>query len=199
MCNQKSIEQIFSELEHFRRHSGFTLSYEKTTLYRIGSLRHSNAQMYDISQVQWSKEDITVLGVTIAHEDLLQKNYEPIIEKSRKILNAWYNRGLSLIGKVQVVNTLVSSLFVYKMMVLPVIPDKVVKQMNNIIREFLWNGKKAKIAYAILQNPKDQGGLNLVNLKNKDRALKVSWPQIFFCFWPCTAIYSIIIHSYIFK
>ena len=44
--------------------------------------------------------------------------------------------------------------------------------------EFLWNGKKSKIAYGILQNPKDQGGLNLVNLKKKDTSLKATWPLI---------------------
>ena len=50
--------------------------------------------------------------------------------------------------------------------------------MDNIIREFLWNGRKAKIAYKILQNSKENGGLNLVNLENRDKALKTSWVQI---------------------
>ena len=178
LCNEQSLKAIFSELECFRKQSGFTLSYEKTTLYRIGSLRHSSAAMYDISQVVWSCEDITVLGVTISHEDVTQKNYDSIIEKAKNTLQCWENRGLSLIGKVQVVNTLVASLLVYKMMVLPQIPKLVCKKLENIIREFLWNGKKSKIAYNILQNQKDQGGLNLVNLKNKDTALKATWPKI---------------------
>ena len=38
--------------------------------------------------------------------------------------------------------------------------------------------KKAKIALNILQNPKSEGGLNLVNLENKDAALKATWPKI---------------------
>ena len=79
---------------------------------------------------------------------------------------------------MQVVNALVASLFVYKMMVLPTIPTAVVKTVENQIREYLWGGKKAKIALHILQNPKREGGLNLVNLKTKDVALKASWPQI---------------------
>ena len=177
-CTEKSIKAIFKELDDFKNQSGFTVSYDKTTLYRIGSLRHSNAQMYDISQVKWSNEDITVLGVTITHEDLISKNYDTLIEKTRKVLFAWYNRGLSLMGKVQVVNTLIASLYVYKMMVLPSIPDRYSKTIDNIIREFLWSGKKAKIAYHILQLPKSEGGLGLVSLKVKDKALKTTWPQI---------------------
>ena len=178
--SEKSIKAIMEELDKFRLQSGFTVSYEKTTMYRIGSLRHSNAEMYNISQCTWSNQDIKVLGVTISHEDILTKNYEGILEKIRKILYAWQNRGLSLIGKVQVVNTLISSLFVYKMMVLPRIPKTLLKNIDNIIREFLWNGGKSKIAYNILQLPKKEGGLNLVNFKKKETALKATWPQILY-------------------
>ena len=178
ICNEKSIRAIHSELENFREHSGFTVSYDKTTIYRIGSLKHSDSSMYSIEQYKWSNKDINVLGVTISHQDILQKNYDDIVKKVNSTLNAWYNRGLTLTGKVQVVNTLIASLFVYKMMVLPKIPDHIVKNVYNSIRNFIWNGKKAKIALSILQNPKDQGGLNLVNLRTKDTALKATWPLI---------------------
>ena len=53
--------------------SGFTVSYEKTTLYRIGSLRHSSATLYSMQEYAWSNQDISVLGVTMAHKDLLEK------------------------------------------------------------------------------------------------------------------------------
>ena len=134
--------------------------------------------MYNLDEFVWSNEDITVLGVTIAHDNLVEKNYSTIVEKAKRILGAWTHRGLSLLGKVQVVNTLIASLFVYKMMVLPLIPDRTIKQVENAIRDFLWNGRKAKIALKILQNSKKEGGLGLVNLKVKDIALKATWPQI---------------------
>ena len=178
LANQKSIQAIMDELDRFHYQSGFTVSYEKTTLYRIGSLRHSDAQMYNMSQYAWSNKDINILGVTIAHEEIVQKNYIPLIEKTKQTLNAWYNRGLSLIGKIQVINTLIASQFVYKMMVLPSIPVHIVKTVENIMRDFIWNNKKSKIAFKVLQNPKTQGGLNLVDLKKKDIALKATWPQI---------------------
>ena len=176
--DENSIKEIYNQLHLFHMQSGFSVSYEKTTLYRIGSLRYSNAALYDLTQYKWSKEDINVLGVTIAHEDIVQKNYMGIQEKVKKVLGAWYNRGLSLIGKIQVVNTLVASLFVYKMMVLPIIPKNVQKCVENEIRNFIWGGKKAKIAFGILQNSKEEGGLGLVNLKEKDKCLKTSWPLI---------------------
>ena len=178
LCNEKSINNILEELNKFKRQSGFTVSYDKTTLYRIGSLRFSNAQLYGISEVVWTNEDINVLGVTIAHQDIVEKNYQCLVEKAKKVLNSWQNRGLSLIGKINVVNTLVASLFVYKMMVLPTIPKNIIRNIENVVREFIWNGKKAKVAYNILQNPKKEGGLNLVNISKREKALKATWPVI---------------------
>ena len=64
--------------------------------------------MYNMNQYVWSNEDITVLGVTIAHDDIIQKNFDVLVTKAKQVLNSWYNRGLSLLGKVQVVNTLVA-------------------------------------------------------------------------------------------
>ena len=177
-CTEKSVNAIFNELNNFYFQSGFEVSYDKTTLYRIGSLRHTNAQMYNKEQVKWSNQDINVLGVTISHQDILMKNYGTMPEKVWNIMNSWQNRGLSLLGKVQVINSLVASLFVYKMMVLPTVPNHIIKNIECKLREFLWNGKKAKISLKILQNPKHLGGLGLVNLLNKDKALKATWPQI---------------------
>ena len=149
-----------------------------TSLYRIGSLRFSDAQMYGIDQYKWTNKDISVLGVTISHQDLVEKNYETIIQKASNITHAWQNRGLSLIGKIQVLNTLVASLFVYKMMVLPFIPKIIVKNIDNLFREYIWNNKKSKVALSILQLPKKEGGLGLVDLKKKEISLKATWPQI---------------------
>ena len=164
LASEESIRQIYEELDKFKLQSGFQVSYEKTTLYRIGSLRHSNAEMYDMSQYRWSNEDINVLGIIIAHEDIVQKNYQQILQKASEVLGAWNNRNLTLEGKVKVVNTLVASLFIYKMMVLPTIPPNVVVTLEAMIKKFIWNGKKAKIAFSILQNSRKEGGLNLVNL-----------------------------------
>ena len=133
-CCEESIRAILDELKSFHEQSGFLVSYDKTTLYRIGSLKYSKAQMYGISDFEWTNEDIKVLGVTIAHEDILEKNYENMVEKVRKILNSWQNRGLSLLGKVQVINTLVASQFVYKMMVLPNMPMKILKSIENVMK-----------------------------------------------------------------
>ena len=84
-------------------------------------------------------------------------------------------RNLSLNGKVMVVNVMVASLFVYKMSVLPAMSNSIYKKLEQICNDFIWNGRRPKIAMNKLQNPVALGGLNLVSFEAKDKALKLSW------------------------
>ena len=74
-------------------------------------------------------------------------------------------RDLSLVGKIQVINALIGSLFMYKMTVLPNAPDRVIQEVESVIKDFIWNGKGAKIKFEILQTNKDNGSLGLVDLR----------------------------------
>ena len=73
------------------------------------------------------------------------------------ILNAWKGRSLSLIGKVLVINALVASLFVYKMTVLPTIPDRIVCEIEKLLNQFIWKENRPKIQIQSLQNAKVKG------------------------------------------
>ena len=100
-ADENSIKQIFNTLDFFYLQTGLKINYDKTTVYRVGSLRKSNARLYTQNdRIKWSNCDISVLGVQICHEDIVEKNFLPLIESTKSRLNSWVNRGLSLIGKV---------------------------------------------------------------------------------------------------
>ena len=179
LFEENSIKEIFAQLDWFRDNTGFLLSYEKTELYRIGSLHNTEAMLYTQNSIKWTNQPIKVLGIEVGYEeDNTLRNYTEIITKMTAVLNSWKRRGLSLIGKINVVNTLVASLFVYKMTVLPSIPTETVKKAECLIRDFIWNGRKEKIPLRTLQTSKRTGGLNLVNLDTRDKAIKISWIKI---------------------
>ena len=180
---QKEVSQIANcKLSRATTIGGLSvnLNHLKTTVYRIGSIKNSNARMYTKNELNWTNEPINVLGVSVSTDaTLLSKiNYEAIIKKSELTLKKWRSRNLSLLGKVLIVNSLVASLFVYKMSVLPKIPSEFVKKMNKIIESFIWNDRRAKIPIKVLQISKQEGGTGLVNLELKDCALKANWVRI---------------------
>ena len=177
---EESLNETLTEINNFYHNTGLALNYDKTTIYRLGSLKKTNAKWYTKNNVNWTSETIKVLGIDVYHSrtDLISKNYDPIVTKIKGTLRAWAGRSLSLIGKITVINTLVASLFVYKMFVLPTISSKIVKQVEDIISKFIWKNRKPKITLRILQNSKLTGGLGLVDLRKKDVSIKCNWIKI---------------------
>ena len=57
-------------------------------------------------------------------------------------------------------------------------PNRYLKQTEKAIINFIWNGKKPRISMKILQSPYDCGGAKLVNLRNKEMSLRVSWIKV---------------------
>ena len=175
---ENSIRATFEKLEWFRRNTGFTLSYEKTTIFRMGSLQGSDASLYTQSQVAWTDEPVNVLGISVGYGNIADLNYQNLYEKSSQVLQLWRHRGLSLAGKVLIINVLISSLFIYKMCVLPRIPTQLISKLSNLFNIFLWDGKKPKIPLRVLQGDRKSGGMKLVNLRKRDMAVKVTWFNI---------------------
>ena len=153
LAEEETLNETFRVISAFEKHSGFKINYNKTTIYRIGSMYRSNAKLYTGHDVKWleDNDDINILGITFTRKgDMMERNYLPLLEKSKAILQSWSSRGLSLIGKITIINTLIVSLFVYKMTTLLSLPEKIIRTFNLMIEEFIWDGKKPKIPLTTL-------------------------------------------------
>ena len=126
----KSFFRTLSVIQKFGTVSGLTLNYDKTTVYRIGSIKNTQAMFYTQPQLAWTNDPINILGVQVCCNELTMTriNYQGIFNKVQETLSSWTNRTLSLYGTV--VNSLVGSLFVYKMAVLPFIPTVILSQLG---------------------------------------------------------------------
>ena len=103
-----------------------------------------------------------------------ERKYEAKLKKMDNLVRMWKQRNLSLKGKITVINSLIISLFVYPMSIL-VTPEKVLKEIEQCVTNFLWDGKTAKISRYVLQNKIIEGGLKLPNIFDKERAWKLWW------------------------
>ena len=162
-------------LQQLEDELGLKVSYDKTSLYRVGSLKNSDARCYTQQPLRWTNENITTLGVTFDQEDnACHTNIDKIMVKIKNVCDNWQNRNASISGKILLINALIGSLFVYHMSVMLNMSEAEIKNIEKCIYSFLWNGKsRGRIAIATLQNPKKHGGLNLVNISAKQDALKI--------------------------
>ena len=158
---------------------GLKVNYNKTEILRIGSLRLSDAEYYLNLPLVWSDGPITVLGVKIdadmsENSKAVRQNYEDLLNKITGLIKQWQLRDLTLMGKIQVINSLVVSQFVYQMSVLPTPPEEYFQRYKTLIKEFLWEGKKPKIRYNKLIQRYNQGGLQLQDLQPKCKVQKIN-------------------------
>ena len=64
------------------------------------------------------------------------------------------------------------------MMTMSEIPDKCVKELEKDFEKFIWNGHRPKIPLKTLKLSVKNGGCNLVDVKLKDRSLKIIWKRL---------------------
>lgn len=175
---QETLQQVIRTLEIIETNLGLTVNYDKTTLYRIGSIHNSNAKLYTTKPFIWSNAPPSVLGVEISmysDKQILSSSFKELIDRSEAIFSQWQHRQLSLSGKVLVVNTLIASLFVYKMSVLPNMPYSLIERFERVVKDFLSDGKRLRISFDILKADRTEGGLRLVDLFKRQMALKTQW------------------------
>ena len=175
--SQSSWEATVQELSDYERVSGMKVNYNKLVVYRIGSLKNSNARFYSNRKLIWSDKPLYSLGVYFSNDyyEQLKLNIEPVIQKIETTLKIWQSRDLTLLGKILIVNSLVTSLLIYRMSVMPVITKTYIKKIDKLIHNFIWNGKRAKKKSTILAASKVDGGAGLFHLENKDKAAKLQW------------------------
>lgn len=171
-----SFQELLFEYSEFEDFTGLAINYDKTEILRIGSLRGSDAQFYSTLPLKWSDGPIKILGISVhpSYEEMLDLNYKEINSKIEMLLKTWALRDLTPVGKIQVVNSLCNSQFVYKLQCLPSPPGQLLANYKQIVRKFIWNGKKPKIAYKWLLGTKDAGGLQLRDLGMIDKSLKLA-------------------------
>ena len=126
--------------------------------------------------LDWTEEAIHTLGVSLSGDgnDHYILNYKKRLKNMKKVLSSWKCRRLSLKGKVTVINTLAVSPILYLASVIHV-PAQVIQEVNKIIVYFIWDSKPPKVAYDVMIQSIENGGLKLVDFESKVKSLKLGF------------------------
>lgn len=87
--------------------------------------------------------------------------------------DTWLNRKLSLKGKITLINNRMVSILHYPC-ACSFTPVRVLAEVKKVITQFLWDGKRPKVAYNLMIQPIDLGGLRLVDLETRIQASDIS-------------------------
>ena len=82
--DQRSWDETIMVLDRFADCTGMKINYDKTVIYRIGSIKDSNAKFYSRKKLFWTNKPFKVLGVTLTSDKslLIKENLDPLMRKT---------------------------------------------------------------------------------------------------------------------
>ena len=178
------INNIKSVLILFQLTSGLKINFFKSEILGINV---ENSKLHDLARILSCKVGnfpLSYLGLHIGGTSSRVACWDPLLERMNKKLATWKSRLLSIGGRITLIKASLSNLPIYYMSLYP-IPKGVIDKMVSIQRRFLWGGCTDKralalVKWAVVQLPKDKGGLNISNLLFRNLGLLYKWVWRYF-------------------
>ncbi|CAL8989771.1 unnamed protein product [Prunus brigantina] len=105
--------------------------------------------------------------------------WDPVLKKVQRRLQKWKRAFLSRGGRLTLIQAVLSSIPTYYMSLFKM-PASVVNKLEKLMRSFLWEGveegkRDHLVKWERVANSKDEGGLGVGSLKEKNEALRTKW------------------------
>ena len=127
-----------------------------------------------MASIEWlqQKNKCTVLGILITnnYDEMVNENWDILIDKIRVKLNMLSTRLLSLYQKAILINSLILSKVWYMSHVFPLGRNKA-KLIEQSVFRYLWSGMYQPIKREYLYLPKAEGGIDVLNVYYKSAAI----------------------------
>ena len=100
------------------------------------------------------------------HNDAIDLNYSPKIEKVKTLLQIWLGRHLSLKGKITILRALIISQISFLF---------TVEKLDKLLLSFLWRNKTPKVKKETIIASIGDGGLKMPDIFEINKAAKITW------------------------
>jgi len=163
----------------FELASGLKINFHKSELFCFGTAQE-NIEIYtELFGCKAGDFPINYLGIPIHFKKHRNCDWGKIEEHFEKRLSRWKGKHLSIGGRLILINSVLSSLPMYMMSFFYVLKG-VLKKLDYFRSRFFWQGDDNKKKYRLIRwstlcQPKEQGGLGILNLNAMNIALLSKW------------------------
>ena len=143
----------------------------------IGSQKFSGETFNHRYKLDWSQTEFTILGIKFScNLDLIiDINFREKIAQIEQEIKQWSKRILTPLGRITILKTLLVAKLNHIFIALPNPSDEMIKKLNTLFYNFIWQSKPDKIKRDILNQDYLKGGLKMIHLTNYIYSLKLSW------------------------
>ena len=179
--NVGSLSRIFQLFENFEEFSSLRINLGKCEACWIGAVKRCLEKPFKCKWVSLKTDSIKVLGNHISYNTTLahKLNFLESLSAMKSLLNIWKERSLTLSGKIQVFKSQILSKILY-LVTMNSVPKTVTDELQTLHKDFIWNGRKAKIKHSTLIGDFRDGGMRDVDIPSCFETAKVSWIRRFF-------------------
>lgn len=172
----KSVKVIREALLEFQHVSGLVPSEPKSNIFFGNVPDPLKGLILDIIMFAEGVLPIRYLGVPLIQSRLFIRDCYVLIAKVKTKIQNWKNRYLSFAGRLQLINSVLTSMQVYWSSVF-LLPKETIRDIEQLMWNYLWGGSidfkrgKVKVAWVNVCKPKKEGGLGIKSLDRWNVAL----------------------------
>ncbi|KAL0295712.1 UNVERIFIED_CONTAM: hypothetical protein Sangu_3188600 [Sesamum angustifolium] len=149
---------------------GLKVNPAKSQIIFSRAVQQERQQILDYLGFQEGSLPVKYLGIPLTSSRLTIADCRPLIDKVDARLAGWNNQILSYAGRLQLIKSVLTTLHTYWASAF-ILPKGVLKTLEKKMRQFLWQGsaesRNAKVAWAWITKPKEEGGLGIRSLSNE--------------------------------
>lgn len=134
-----SITWIKVLLKLFELMSGLRINFHKSSIYGHQVDRMGIEQWSRILKCKVGSWPISYLGASLGNSPKKVKFWDPLVQNLHKKMKQWKNAGSSIAGRLIILKAVLNSIPIYWLNLYK-IPATVIKRIDKIRRDFLWNG-----------------------------------------------------------
>ena len=155
--------------------SGLKINFDKSEVTMIHGDDSRQLVFAEIFNCQTGSFPIKYLGVPVSPGRLHVKDWLSLEEKILKKLSAWKGSSLSMAGRITLINSSLSSTFIYHMSMY-LLPKTTSEALDKHRRRFLWQGNSLKKKYHLVKwnivcKNKKKGGLGIKDIRKMNISL----------------------------
>lgn len=182
ICLENSIETARNTkllLYLYEIMSGLKINFMKSEIVLIHGDNDLANQYAEIFNCQVGLFPIKYLGVPVSPSRLHVADWIPLHDKNGKKLDIWKGGSMSIAGRTTLINSTLSSSFIYHMS-LYLLPQTSVDTLDRQRRSFFWQGGGQKRKYHLVKwelicRSKKKGGLGIKDIRKMNISLLCKW------------------------
>uniref|UniRef100_A0A3B4EYQ9 Reverse transcriptase domain-containing protein n=1 Tax=Pundamilia nyererei TaxID=303518 RepID=A0A3B4EYQ9_9CICH len=156
--NVITLEAKLKALESVHSHTK-----DRVTLNKIVKVKYKLNVLYN-RKFRWSVNGFRYLGIQIPSDytKMVRANMEPMFERIKMEFGRWSRVRLTIWGKISCIKMMTAPMIFYILSNIPLhIPDKYFKDLDFLIRQFLWGSSPHRLSIKKLQASAKPGGFSL--------------------------------------